>query len=205
MALITKIYTFTVGSTIIASEHNSNFDTIYNDYNGNITNVNISSSAGITDFKLAQITTASKVAGDALTALANVPSVGGILPLANIPGILQLASATRDISLASGTQAILLSGTSFTPRSVIVLANIDSSNKTSWGMDDGSRHFSIVASGTAKYLSDSDFSIRAITASGTTEYRGLFNSFNAGGGSVTWTRVGGTTIGTLQLYVGFLR
>lgn len=31
MALISKPNTFSAGATIIASEHNDNFDTIYND------------------------------------------------------------------------------------------------------------------------------------------------------------------------------
>jgi len=45
MALITKPNTFSAGATIVASEHNDNFNTIYNDYNGNITNANASASA----------------------------------------------------------------------------------------------------------------------------------------------------------------
>ncbi len=61
MALISKPFTFSAGATIVASEHNSNNDTIYNSYNGNISNANIGASAGIVDTKLAQITTASKV------------------------------------------------------------------------------------------------------------------------------------------------
>lgn len=52
MASITKPNTFVDGATIQASEHNANFDTIYNDYNSNITNVNISGSAAIANSKL---------------------------------------------------------------------------------------------------------------------------------------------------------
>jgi hypothetical protein len=66
MSVVTKGYTFSAGAVIVASEHNSNFDTLYNDYNGNITNANFSASAGIVDTKLAQITTANKVASSAL-------------------------------------------------------------------------------------------------------------------------------------------
>lgn len=204
MALISKPNTFTVGATIIASEHNSNFDTIYNDYNGNITNANISGTAAIADTKLAQITTASKVSGAALTALADIPSAAGLIPIANLNSISQVATATRDISLASGTQAILLSGTSFTPRGAVILALVDSTNKLSIGMDDGSRHVCLTR-GTSSWLADSSFSVRNIVTTGTTEYRGLINSFNAGGASMSWTRVGGTTVGTLQVYIGFLR
>ena len=67
MALITKPFTFASGATIIASEHNDNFDTLYNDYNGNITNANIAAGAGIVDTKLAQITTPDKVSTAAIT------------------------------------------------------------------------------------------------------------------------------------------
>ena len=52
MATITKPNTFTAGTTIFASEHNDNFDTIYNDYNGNILNVNIGASAAIAESKM---------------------------------------------------------------------------------------------------------------------------------------------------------
>jgi len=52
MATINKNFTFSAGSTIIASEHNANFDTVYDDYNGNVTNANISGSAAIANAKL---------------------------------------------------------------------------------------------------------------------------------------------------------
>lgn len=52
MSIIIKNYTFSSGATILASEHNSNFNTIYADYNGNITNSNISATAAIANSKL---------------------------------------------------------------------------------------------------------------------------------------------------------
>lgn len=67
MSSITKNYTFSAGSVIVAAEHNANFDTIYSDYNTNITNVNIAAGAAIVDTKLANITTTGKVALSALT------------------------------------------------------------------------------------------------------------------------------------------
>ena len=76
-ALISKPNTFSAGAVIIASQFNSNFDTIYNDYNGGIQNVNVASNAAIVDTKLAQITTASKVSGAAITGLASLPSGAG--------------------------------------------------------------------------------------------------------------------------------
>lgn len=52
MSLVSIPFTFTVGAVIIASQHNSNFSIIYNDYNGNITDVNIASNAAIEYSKL---------------------------------------------------------------------------------------------------------------------------------------------------------
>lgn len=93
MAIIVKPNTFSAGAVIIASEHNANFDTIYTDYNGNITNANISASAAIVDTKLAQITTASKVSGTAITGLASLPAGAGVIPSANLPA----SSATSPV------------------------------------------------------------------------------------------------------------
>lgn len=117
MSLINKPFTFTVGTTIVASEHNSNFDIVYACVNGNIDNSNISGSAAIVDSKLAQISTASKVSGAALTALNNVPSGASQLPVVN-------GGTGQDFSTALiggmpyisnvGTFSILASGTSGT-------------------------------------------------------------------------------------------
>lgn len=84
MSLISVPFVFTVGAVIVASQHNSCFSTIYNDYNGGITTANISASAGITDTQLAAITTAGKVSGSALTALSGTPSGAGVVPTANL-------------------------------------------------------------------------------------------------------------------------
>ena len=83
MGLISKPNIYTVGATIVASEHNANDDTSYNAINGNLDNANIKDNAGIIDTKLAQIATASKVKGSSLTTLGGTPSGGGTLPAAN--------------------------------------------------------------------------------------------------------------------------
>lgn len=83
MAIISIPFTFSVGAVIVASQHNSNFTTIYNDYNGNITTVNLSASAAIVDTQLAQITTAGKVSGAALITLGSIPSGSGTIPAKN--------------------------------------------------------------------------------------------------------------------------
>lgn len=62
MATIVKSFTFSAGAVVVASQHNTNFDTIYNDYNTNITNVNISPSAAISATKLSLSSIAQSIA-----------------------------------------------------------------------------------------------------------------------------------------------
>lgn len=50
-----------------------------------IVNADINAAAAIVDTKLAQIATASKVSGAALTSLASIPAGAGIIPTANLP------------------------------------------------------------------------------------------------------------------------
>lgn len=52
MGTLSKPYTFNAGQGISASEHNSNYDTIYNEFNGNIENVNVKAGAGIVASKI---------------------------------------------------------------------------------------------------------------------------------------------------------
>lgn len=52
MSLISIPYVFSAGATIIASQHNSNFSTIVNDYNGNVTDANVALAAAIQATKL---------------------------------------------------------------------------------------------------------------------------------------------------------
>ncbi len=84
MGLVSKTYTFSAGAIIVASEHNTNLDTLYNLVNGNLNTANLAAGAAIVDTQLASITTASKVNGSAITSLSSVPSGAGVLPGANI-------------------------------------------------------------------------------------------------------------------------
>lgn len=62
-----------------------------------IVNADISTTAAIVDTKLAQITTASKVSGAAITLLTSLPAAAGVIPTANLPatGATLSASATQ--------------------------------------------------------------------------------------------------------------
>jgi hypothetical protein len=95
IAIVTKQYTFSTGATIVAAEHNSNFDAIYNDYNGNIDNSNLDAAANIADSKLAQITTYGKVHGSSIVSLASIASAAGSLPINNGGLGADLSTATQ--------------------------------------------------------------------------------------------------------------
>jgi len=106
MALISKTHTFSAGATIIASEHNTNFDTIYNDYNGNITNANCAAGMGLVDTKLAQITTSSKVSFSAL--------ISGSNPINENKGDDIASATTTDIGAANGNYVDVTGTTTIT-------------------------------------------------------------------------------------------
>lgn len=77
MGLVSKTYTFSAGAVIVAAQHNTNFDTLYSLVNGNVDTNNISATASIVDTQLAQITTANKVSGTAITT-GNIATSGSI-------------------------------------------------------------------------------------------------------------------------------
>lgn len=115
MSIISIPYTFTTGNPIIAGEHNLNFSTIYNNYNGNITTDNISPSAGIIDSQLAQIVSTNKVSGAALTLLGSIPTGGGTLPSKNGGTGGDLSTAAQGAVpyfSATGVESALAVGTS---------------------------------------------------------------------------------------------
>ena len=141
MALISIPSTFTVGAIIVASQHNDNFRTIYNDYNGNITDANISGSANIADSKLAQLVTAAKVSGAALTLLTSIPSGAGVIPFANTLTNFKLGTTTRDETVASGSQAI--TGVGFIPRLIYIFGANPTSQRWSQGIGDGTNNYCI--------------------------------------------------------------
>jgi hypothetical protein len=174
MATISKPYTFSAGATIVASEHNSNFDTIYNEFNGSISNANIDTMAAIADSKLAQITTAGKVSGAAITLLTSLPSGAGIIPIAN------LASGTAD-----GTKFVRDDGTLQTPVAIATKAEVEaaSSNTVSvspgriqnhpgvakaWCLFDGTQSGTITA--------DSSYNVTSIAKTTTGEYTITFTT-----------------------------
>lgn len=100
MATITKPFTFAAGAIVVASEHNSNFDTIYSDYNGGITNANISASAAIAYSKLTGV--AASGANADITSMSALTALG-LKPAANDGATLgDTTHNFSDLFLASG-------------------------------------------------------------------------------------------------------
>ena len=93
MALVTKPNTFVDGATIYASEHNDNFDGIYNDYNGNITNANISATANIDESKIA-------FTGTKVVRLTGDQTIAGIKTFTSFP-ITPSSAPTTDYQVAN--------------------------------------------------------------------------------------------------------
>lgn len=116
MGLITKDYTWSAGAVIVAAEHNANFNTIYNDYNGNITNANLSASAAIVDTKLASITTAGKVNVSALTVASQ--ATGDFIYASSASAWARLGIGTSSQVLLGGTTPSW--GTSPVPNGAVV-------------------------------------------------------------------------------------
>ncbi len=107
MAVVTLPNTFTAGNTIVASEHNSNFTTIYNDYNGNITNANCSASMALANTKLANpnsfFTMAFTAAGQFTSTLD--PIFTFQMPFAAT--LTEVSASARDLDVA-GTNAYVV-------------------------------------------------------------------------------------------------
>ncbi len=116
MAIISKPNTPQTGGTISAPDTNSNLDTIYNDYNGNITTANISASAAIANSKLNLASIAQAVAlagGLTMTARqideakgANLAAVAGTTPIWVTDGnFLHITGAETITSFGTAAQA----------------------------------------------------------------------------------------------------
>ena len=122
MAIISKPKTFAAGTTAVAADVNVDFDTIYNDYNGNITDANIAANANIaitkisgsiSDGRLSTITTAGKVDCSALVNSENTPAseVNGASQLVQMTAAGKLPAV--DGSLLTAVAASSLNGAAF--------------------------------------------------------------------------------------------
>lgn len=111
MSTITKPYTFASGAVIYAAEHNSNFDTIYTDYNGGITNANISATAAIAYSKLSGV--AASGANSDITSLTGLTTPlaanrGGTGVANNAASTLTISGNFATTLTVSGTTGVTL-------------------------------------------------------------------------------------------------
>jgi hypothetical protein len=119
MAIVTKPNLFTPSTTIYSAEVNENFDTLYNDYNGNITNANISAAAGIVGTKVdlssvGPIGSVSPSSGSFTTISADTMNLGGLVvaeysyPIGSI--FISVSSANPNTTLGFGTWSAFAAG-----------------------------------------------------------------------------------------------
>lgn len=128
MSLINIPFTFSVGQTIVASQHNSNFSTIFNDYNGNITDANISAGAGIEYTKLALNNTikSTDILSTTVFNSANIPSI----PIGTVFGTLVTGQNSAQIYQAA-TDGIVYSWASNSGGGSTIVAVSDTNSNPS--------------------------------------------------------------------------
>ena len=146
MALINLPYTFSVGQTIIASQHNSNFSTIYNDYNGNITDSNIASGAQIAYSKLslnASIKNSDLLSGVGTSVgniiqlvsgtTAQLPAVGGSLLTGVVPSA-NLNNNGHQLGAWDATKVVSTVYQASTDGFVLVFGDVQGNSQKGWGI-----------------------------------------------------------------------
>ena len=189
MATITKNNTFTAGATILAAEHNANFDTIYNDYNGNVTNANVAAAAAIAYSKL-------NLAASITAADADTSSV-----MAYASSRVTSGSFNFDLSSASGTTTAI-TGVGYTPSSVILFGNASGASSASWAVISTGAAFSIytpgIASGWGTYETTSATNATRYVIS-INAYQTATYDFTTDGFTLTWTKTN-TPTGTVNYF-----
>ena len=187
MTTLSKPHTFSSGGTIFASEHNNNFNTIYNDYNGNITNLNISGSAAIDDTKLDLASIAQTITfNGATTFSAGVTFAGqtiadlGTVTTANIDG------GTVDGVIIGGSST---AAGSFTTANLSLDLNMTETTDPSTAANEGALYTKNGTSETDLFFrSESDGNVTQITKAGS-----VISSTETFVNSGTWTCPTGIT------------
>lgn len=159
-------------------------------FDGTIVNNDISASAGIVDTKLAQITTASKVSGSALTLLANIPADAGVIPSANLPGGLDSFIIPKPVLPATGVTATGVSNDVDASVGSFILEKAMTVNKLSFYCS------AVTTAGTVK--------IGIFSEDGQTRHISITTASVAGAGVVT-TAVGAVSLTAGTYYVVLVR
>ena len=125
MSLISVPYVFSTGQIIISSQHNSNFNTIYNDYNGGINYLNLSPTAAINWTQLSTGAAANTANGPVvLNSSGNLPAINGSLLTNVISG-----GTTTTFTSQSSVSVPLASGNVYKVM-IVALQNTSNSNPT---------------------------------------------------------------------------
>lgn len=155
-----------------------------------IVNADVNASAAIVDSKLAQITTAGKVSGAALTSLSSIPSGAGAIPAANAPAPTTASGRqARDSSLT--TNLVVAHGMGKTPVAIFFYTEgvggtrhgggaYSPSGQNSWGIVGGSAETSDTS---ALYLMEGSgvSNVAVVSVDGTNI-------------TFTWTKTGSPTV-----------
>lgn len=192
---------------------------------GSIANADIAAGAAIADTKFATISTAGKVSGAALTALANIPSGAGLIPVANIDvgtaanKIVQLTAAAKlpavDGSLLTGLSGNIKVGTfnhdfgskadqtvssiGFTPKAVIFFFARHSQTQSSYGADNGTTAFSVYIINNTSVNFSTSYSIINDIDGGTNAGLGKIKSLASDQFVIDWSNSAGTLSGSLAI------
>ena len=177
MTLITQTL-ISDGTTIDASDVNTPISTIYNDYNGNITNANISATAAIAGTKIADasIAISKMIVTDFKTKILN---------------------STRNASAASGDVAY--TGVGFKPNYLRCLLVMDGTVYTSDGSSAVDKGNSCVYTSAAGTFYSNTSAIASYSNQSSWAQSALVKSYDADGFTLTWAKIGTPTAGTFRL------
>lgn len=114
----------------------------------------------------------------------------------NCPAI-KIGTFTRDEATATGTQAV--TGVGFQPDVVLFLAAQDASLEVSFGLDDGTNHYSISYNNAAGKWETAPAVSIAMRETAVNLYYGNISSMDADGFTFSWTKANAPT-GTIDVY-----
>ena len=131
MGIITKPTTFVDGTVPTAAQFNGDFDTIYSEFNGNITNANVSASAAIALSKISGESSSASLTlvkyadkGKTLNTRAYSPSASGTATL-------DLSDSSRHvITMPAGNITIALSSPTITQPFVVEIVQDSGGSRT---------------------------------------------------------------------------
>ena len=98
-----------------------------------VANADVSATAAIVDTKLAQITTAAKVSGAALTLLGSIPAGAGVIPGANVTALTAIKTGTATRATGTTGTFTIAHGLGKTPTYVHIIARHSTSLRESDG------------------------------------------------------------------------